>query len=294
MTQEQARKFHLDLDLDKMELLCWRVAALMAAWAMSSTTFCSPTNYSSGDQRISPQGAGLRPGPPFEDLPPPDLIENPNKHYDPRPHDLNATVLRAKLGRNFDPTFMSVNKPRHHNHRTNQTDTIEFPFRRNKKGRLVPVGEMPRSLRKMNFKYIRLPDGTRLRTRMSAKLKRKLQQFLWAYTACPVVYRWKDLGVRFWPRYLKEGYCPPGKSSCSIPPGMKCRPAAKVHKTILRWHCHSTHRNLLYSSVATAVAVSTSGDVTISSAPKQCQWIKVEYPLVTQCSCSCPSNGSYS
>jgi noggin len=176
---------------------------------------------------------------------------------------------------------------------------------------------MPRSLRKMNFKYIRLPDGSRLRTRISAKLKKKLQQFLWAFTACPIVYRWKDLGIRFWPRYLKEGHCPAGKVSCSIPPGMKCRPSAKAHKTLLRWHCphYSNHNsggssgnrqwNLLYSSSSSTLSASVdprvadNGMLSLSNSghtnKQQCYWINVEYPIVTQCSCSCPTVGnSYS
>jgi hypothetical protein len=176
----------------------------------------------------------------------------------------------------------------------------------------VPVGDMPRFLRKMNFRHIKLPDDTRLRTHISAKLQKKLQQFLWAYTACPVVYRWKDLGIRFWPQYLKEGYCPAGKTSCSIPPGMKCRPAAKTHKTLLRWHCpqYSSHnnggnsaihnRNLLYSSSLTmsATVFPATADNSMlslaSSGPthkQNCQWIEIKYPVVKQCSCSCPSSG---
>lgn len=206
-------------------------------------------------------------------------------------------------------------RPSNHNHSTSSgSDLVEFPFRRNKRGRLVPVGDMPHSLRKMNFRYIRLPDGSRLRTRISAKLKKKLQQFLWGFTACPIVYRWKDLGIRFWPRYLKEGHCPAGKTSCSIPPGMKCRPAAKAHKTLLRWHCaqyphhnhHNSggnaanhHRNLLYSSSSSSTlsatvnpALAGNGMLSPSAHKQHCHWIKVEYPIVTQCSCSCPNNGS--
>jgi len=201
--------------------------------------------------------------------------------------------------------------------RRNQTisigsDLVEFPFRRNKFGRLVPVGDMPPFLRKMNFRHIKLPDGSRLRTRISAKLRKKLQQFLWAYTACPVVYRWKDLGIRFWPRYLREGQCHEGKTSCSIPPGMKCRPAAKVYKTLLRWHCPPPpnsggnsavrNRNLLYSSSSltlSATVYPTAADNSMlslaNSGPthkQHCHWIKIRYPIVKQCSCSCPSNGN--
>ncbi|XP_063228070.1 noggin-2-like [Bacillus rossius redtenbacheri] len=263
-----------------MEPLCWRILVLLAAWLLASpSSLCSPAanyNVSAGSGGLSPQESGLRPGPPLEDLPPPDLIEVPNKHHDPRQADLNATLLLARLGRNFDPRFMSIDKPRHQRHHANRTDSDDFPYRHNTKGRLVPKGQMPRALRKMNFKYIRLHDGTRVRTGVSAKLKKKLQQFLWAYTACPVAHRWRDLGVRFWPRYLREGYCPPSKTSCSIPPGMTCRPAAEAHKTVLRWHCPAGHRGGQHSAASS------------------CQWINVEYPLVTQCSCSCPGNDSSS
>ncbi|PSN57292.1 hypothetical protein C0J52_02530 [Blattella germanica] len=303
-----------------MEPLCGRKALLVQlAWLLAVSVCTSSVPWERGNasgmlfQGRSPHDHGIREGNPF-DLPPPDLIESPNKMLDPKPHDLNSTALKAMLGRNFDPNFMSISRPtRHpnHNHNHSGSDLVEFPFKRNKKGRLVPMGEMPRSLRKMNFSFIRLPDGSRLRTRISAKLKKKLQQFLWAFTACPIVYRWKDLGIRFWPRYLKEGHCPAGKTSCSIPPGMTCRPKEKTHKTLLRWHCpthhhhhHNSgganhHRNLLYSSSSTSSATidaSDNGMLTIANNTSHhkhhCYWIKAEYPIVTQCSCSCPNNGS--
>lgn len=230
----------------------------------------------SSDQPLSPHDYGLRPAPSHEEAPLPGIIEDPNRLHDPRPSELNVTLLRVKLGRNLDPGFMSISRPSDTNDFYNHS---EFVFRRNRRGRLIPVGEMPRYLENMDFKFLWLSDGTKLRTRVSAKLKKKMQQFLWAFTSCPVSYRWKDLGLRFWPRWLKEGHCSSGKTSCSIPPGMKCRPADTVHKTILRWHCRSP--------VFTNAALQTP--------QRTCQWIKVEYPIVTQCACACPGvNNSYS
>ncbi|XP_075225567.1 noggin-like [Lycorma delicatula] len=221
---------------------------------------------------LSPEERGLRPGPPLEDLPPPDLIESPNRMHDPKPSELNITALRLKLGRNLDPTYMSITKPVE----TEPLDNSQFLYKRNRRGRLVPMGEMPKHLKDMDFKFLRLPDGSRLRTRVSAKLKKKLQQFLWAFTSCPVAYRWKDLGLRFWPRWLKEGHCPAGKTSCSVPPGMKCRPSSTLHKTILRWHC----KPAVFDNSA------------LQPQQRHCQWIKVEYPIVTECSCACPNGYS--
>jgi len=43
----------------------------------------------------------------------PDLIEIPTPALDPRPADLNVTVLLAKLGAKFDKTYMSVVTPEH-------------------------------------------------------------------------------------------------------------------------------------------------------------------------------------
>jgi hypothetical protein len=91
------------------------------AWLLAVSVCSSPTPWERADasgelfEGMSPQDFGLRPGNPLDELPPPDLIEPPNKMLDPRPHDLNATVLRLMLGRNFDPQFMSITRPRYVN-----------------------------------------------------------------------------------------------------------------------------------------------------------------------------------
>ncbi|KAK7592829.1 hypothetical protein V9T40_007581 [Parthenolecanium corni] len=215
----------------------------------------------------SPHEMGLKPSNSLDDVPLIDLIEPAPSIDDPRLAELNSTALRLKLGANFDPAVMSISPPNEKNEGGGGGGSSSyFGFRRNRRGRLIPTGTIPDFLSQIDFKYLTLPNGSRVRTKISSKLKRKIQQFLWAYTACPVLYRWKDLGVRFWPRYLKTGYCPQNVS-CSVPPGMTCRPSASTHKTLLRWFCKNyTH--------------------------KHCQWIKVEYPVLTECSCSCASESN--
>jgi noggin len=88
---------------------------------------------------------------------------------------------------------------------------------------------MPKSLRKLEWGALGMADGSKLRTRVSPKLRRKLVQFLWAYTACPLFEKWRDLGIRFWPRWLKEGHCH-SERSCSIPAGMTCQPSQADYK----------------------------------------------------------------
>jgi hypothetical protein len=103
----------------QMAQWCGRTALLVqVAWLLAVSVCSSPTPWeranASGElfEGRSPQDLGLRPGNPLDELPPPDLIESPNKMLDPRPHDLNATALRPMLGRSFDPQFMSITRPR--------------------------------------------------------------------------------------------------------------------------------------------------------------------------------------
>ncbi|XP_014278490.1 uncharacterized protein [Halyomorpha halys] len=206
---------------------------------------------------VSPEEQGLRadswgPGP--------GLLESSDPATEPSPEDLNATDLMTKLGSAFDVHFMSVNEPPEG---LQAIDTSQFSFRRRKNGRLVPMGPMPQYIREVELGVVKLADGSRLKTQVPVKLKRKLRQLLWALTACPVGFKWRDLGPRFWPRWIREGLCP--RSSCSVPAGMKCRPLAAQHKTLLRWHCRSP----------------------------ACQWIKVQYPVVVQCSCACSSRSPH-
>ncbi|XP_065213642.1 noggin-2-like [Planococcus citri] len=233
---------------------------------------CSNGQQDTKRYHLSPQQYGLKPANPLEEVPIPDLKETPPSLDDPRVGELNITSLLMKLGSNYDANMMSIEPPEE-----KDNDISYFGYRRSHLGRLIPTGTMPEYLNKMDFKYLTLTNGSKLRTRISPKLKRKIQQFLWAYTACPVVYRWKDLGIRFWPRYLKVGYCPKNVS-CSIPPGMTCKASAVTHKMLLRWHCKSSYYPNKYSSS--------------SNHRRHCGWMKVQYPVLTECSCSCETTSN--
>ncbi|CAG7724051.1 unnamed protein product [Allacma fusca] len=199
----------------------------------------------------------VRPSP-AKDLAVTKLQEPVGTKYDPSPNDLDTKLLRIKLGKNYDTEYMSIRKPYDYN----SNGTVRFPFKRNRKGRLVPIGDIPKSIKKLQYGAIAMPDGSKLRTRLSPKLRRKLVQFLWAYTSCPVYEKWRDLGIRFWPRWLKEGHCQ-SERSCSIPPGMTCKPSEAEYKVILRWHCQDWEK------------------------AKKCRWIPIRHPVITACACDC-------
>lgn len=201
----------------------------------------------------------MRPSP-SQDLPVMDLIEPPDKRYDPKPEDLNVKVLKEKMGKNFDREFMSETQPLESKLRPN--GTVEFSFRRTKQGKVVPATKMPKEIRHLRLHSLKLPDGSKIRMKVGKKMRRKFKQLLWFYTYCPVAYRWKDLGVRFFPRWIKEGSCMT-LGSCSFPSGMTCKPHRFVTKMFLRWHCQDWIKK------------------------KLCKWISVSYPIITQCSCRC-------
>lgn len=90
----------------------------------------------------------------------------------------------------------------------------------------------------------------------------RFRDLLWLQSHCPLLQKWRDLGTRFWPRWFLEGTCAP-RPTCSFPRGMTCKPHKSVDKVLLRWHCQDWTQRL------------------------NCDWLKVRYPLVTECRCGC-------
>ncbi|XP_027897274.1 noggin-like [Xiphophorus couchianus] len=187
---------------------------------------------------------------PSDSLPVVDLKEDPDPAFDPKERDLNETELRSILG-DFDGRLLSVSLPVEDKHSgSDESDHFDI---------LKAGGVLPKEIRAVDFD---MQIGKKHKP--SKKLKRRLQQWLWAYTFCPVVHTWTDLGCRFWPRYVRVGGCV-SKRSCSVPEGMVCRPANSTHLTVLRWRCVQRKSGL------------------------KCAWIPVQYPVITDCKCSCSS-----
>uniref|UniRef100_A0A8C6UBS7 Noggin n=1 Tax=Neogobius melanostomus TaxID=47308 RepID=A0A8C6UBS7_9GOBI len=197
---------------------------------------------------FSPHYFLLRPIP-SDSLPLVELKEDPDPLFDPKERDFNETELRGALGE-FDARYLSVFPPNLEGYANNE-DPQDVQQK--------PSGMVPKEIRAVDFDA---HLGKKLKA--NKKLKRRLQQWLWAYSFCPIVYTWTDLGTRFWPRYVRAGSCL-NKRSCSVPEGMQCRPANSAHLTVLRWRC--VHRK---------------GGL-------KCAWIPVQYPIITDCKCSCGS-----
>ncbi|KAF7262576.1 hypothetical protein EG68_00167 [Paragonimus skrjabini miyazakii] len=100
--------------------------------------------------------------------------------------------------------------------------------------------------------------------RFRRKLRRTLRRLVTEYSNCPVHYVWKDQGVKYWPRWIKQGQCTNLKGqSCSIPPGMYCHEASYINLVILRYLCLA--------------------DWPLTS----CNWYRMHMPVLTQCRCGC-------
>lgn len=210
------------------------------------------------NQHLLGMARRMRPKP-SDDLPVIDLIEPAGEMFDPGIENLDFKTLKSLLGRKYNKEYTSVTRPIEGILRPN--GTLFFGYKQNKNGR--PIGKgMPNFVQKLDNHDI--PGKKQFKLRVNKKSKKKFRQWLWAHTYCPVVHVWKDLGVRFWPRWIREGRCydKPGYS-CSIPPGMSCRPKKPVMLTLLRWHCPRW------------------------SAKSHCSWIHIQYPIIDECECSC-------
>lgn len=183
-----------------------------------------------------------------------DLQESPNTNLDPDVDNLDKFRLLDIMGESYDSKFMSFRRPNEMN--TKPEGSLQYQFSKDQ----TPKGDMPSEIAALSAKTLQLSEGgLELRMKFSRKTKRKIQKLLWAYSYCPVRYRWKQLSVRFWPRWIKEGTCE-NKRSCSIPAGMNCQPSKMENITILRYYCPF------------------SGE---------CEWIKIQYPILAECSCGC-------
>lgn len=248
------------MDVQQFLLLTcvWFIKTIQASHFMLDMLKEADSGAPSGNSlSFSRDRDGWRPHP-SDSLPVGRIIENPDKSFDPRTSDLDNRKLRKMLGDKYDKNFMSINRPMEHILRRNGSISYKV-----KDGR--PLGRKPDYIKSFGSP-VRLGDKRKAILRIKQRTKRKLQKYLWSYTNCPVVYKWSDLGVRYWPRWVNEGSCYNGRS-CSIPPGMSCKKKLSTYITIFRWICKDWKKN---------------GD---------CSWIYMQYPIITECACSCPGSG---
>jgi len=192
-----------------------------------------------------------------------------DRQLGPTARDLEPRSLMALLGEEFDIEFMAITRPADSMAHPNGTYLYDAST--------TTRGFAVRLPRLRGFRIPGSPDSVGRVSIKGRAARRRAQRYLAAYSYCPVYARWRDLGRRFWPRWIREGSCRGEQRarSCSMPPGMICRPHRSDTKTVLWWHCRTSSRGR-------PGQVSSS----LSSAPS-CGWISIKYPIITACKCSC-------
>ncbi|CAH1795025.1 unnamed protein product [Owenia fusiformis] len=185
--------------------------------------------------------------------------------------------------------------------------------------------EKPHSLESENklkrFNNITIYDDGNF-IEIDVSLKHDLELWLPRRGRCEIVYEWEDLGLMFWPRWIKRGHCDTSMS-CSIPAGMHCVPKESKTIMILRWHCQTNHLGYTLKKKQRLQAKkghvglrhksqrkrgrkdrnkgSTGKDGESKRDQKKrrrernafkrrgmsCKWLKVPYPVTSDCFCSC-------
>ncbi|XP_071796871.1 noggin-2-like [Asterias amurensis] len=173
----------------------------------------------------------------------------------PRPKDLNRNKLLHRLETEFDPRWMSVDDP--FTSGVPEGDSNPMPSSK------TPAWLL-NELRHLNLSH------TPNYVAAFPESRTALEVWLLERASCPVRYDWVDIGPLFWPPWVKHGTCV--ARQCSWPPGMKCVPGETRNIFLLRWHCMPT---------------STDDDERATRKRKNCRWIKVPYPVMSECICSC-------
>ena len=190
----------------------------------------------------------------------------------PRGRQLKESKLLEKMGSDFDPSWMSVERPGGSRHNTR----VSLP-----EEQVALLMEEVSSLDIENEIMEMLDNSPDQRHEPTViRAVGAFQQWLVRKSSCPVEFDWEDLGEYFWPRYIRSGECESGEaegelSSCSWPRGMSCSPADAQVLHILRWHCRRRRTPDL-------LGLTTRQRIRKSY---KCRWIKVPYPVTSSCKC---------
>ena len=227
----------------------------------------------------------------------------------PKKKNLKPERLLRKMGADFNPSWMSIETP----HTITGKNMIEVSQSQISRLFLQVNGlDLETDLKQLiannssesiqnelqkkadiNREVYRVNDTTLEISKMASIFT----QWLVQKSVCPVTFTWTDLGIYFWPRWIKSGSCQSNSKSsvpdslttsastksngvnCSWPKGMKCGQDDVKTLQILRWHCRKRRKSNQHNTG------------TLRSGRKRhmhrCKWYKVPYPITTSCKCSC-------
>ena len=224
--------------------------------------------------------------------------------YQPRRRHLEQERLMNRMADDFDSFWMSIDRPR----------TNPVPRMTNEPSHSP---KMLDKLNKLNFTYT---DENGQSVELDDQERKSVENWLLQRTSCPVYYTWMDLGVYFWPRWIRKGSCD-ASHSCSWPAGMHCVPEQSDTVRLLTWQCQSSRKrkkdsrekesqgvtrrqssNLMSANLAELGNIQQQTQAQSRSSKKRssnsrrykhkssdvrCKWVKRRYPITPACFCSC-------
>jgi noggin len=205
----------------------------------------------------------------------------------PRGKHLKATRLAKKMGDDFNPAWMSVERPAGgtYNLKVSLPDATVAELMEQVSD--LDIESDIRQLLGENDEQQHQQHRHEEHRLTVSRAVGAFQQWLVKKSSCPVLFQWADLGEYFWPRYVRQGECQANKekkkdtatgsssSSCSWPRGMSCNPADAEVLQLLRWHCSRRKTpDLLGLTVRQKIRKTY-----------KCRWIKVPYPVTSSCRC---------
>ena len=194
----------------------------------------------------------------------------------PRGRQMKESKLKEKMGTDFDPSWMSVERP---------LSSAAYIVTSLPESQVAELMEEVSSLDIENQIRKMLSEKDEEAGEHEPTVRKAVgafQQWLVKKSSCPVRFDWEDLGEDFWPRYVRKGEClgktkagSEGMDSCSWPRGMSCSPADAEVLHLLRWHCRRRRTPDL-------LGLTTRQKIRKSY---KCRWIKVPYPVTSSCRC---------
>ena len=211
----------------------------------------------------------------------------------PTKKDLRKKHLLKRLGADFSRHWMSLEKPYDN---AGKTATVVERY---------SDIHLASDVSKLNFTYV---DDDGAVVAMTPHVQQVVEQWLVQRAICRVRFVWRDMGVLFWPRWVRHGECS-GETSCSWPPGMHCVTVERHSIRLLRWQCrrrprrgrkrkrrNRRRRNRKRNHKRGRKHNKLAGGKLLTSNKNRfwskknnlmCRWLKVPYHLTSKCSCSC-------
>ena len=226
----------------------------------------------------------------------------------PKRKNLKPDRLLRKMGDDFNPNWMSIETPFS---RTEEEMTEMSPTQLSRLFEEVNSLNLEDELRQLiqNRSFEKVNDTLNVDQVQQAptnvdvsKMASIFTQWLVRKSVCPVTFSWTDLGIYFWPRWIKSGSCEAGSKTsayetmsrntkgtevisqdgCSWPKGMKCVQDDVETLQILRWHCRKRRK-----SISGRDLFSQNDEIRgRKKHTHKCKWYKVPYPVTSSCKCS--------